>query len=57
MTAKAQAWANKDTGLQRMALNAQRIQRTAEKTANTIARGTDPLRKLCAAIWPFPQAG
>ena len=33
MTAKAQAWTNKDTGLQRMALYAQRIQRTAEKTA------------------------
>jgi hypothetical protein len=31
--AKAVAWSNKDTGLQRMALYAQRIQRTAEKTA------------------------
>jgi hypothetical protein len=34
--AKAQAWTNKDTGLQRLALYAQRIQRTAEKTANTL---------------------
>ena len=34
--AKAQAWSDKDTGLQRMALYAQRIQRTAEKTANTL---------------------
>jgi O-acetylhomoserine/O-acetylserine sulfhydrylase-like pyridoxal-dependent enzyme len=33
MTAQAQAWSNKDTGLQRIALYAQRIQRTAEKTA------------------------
>jgi len=33
MTAKAMAWSNKDTGLQRMALYAQRIQRTAEKTS------------------------
>jgi hypothetical protein len=33
MTAKALAWSNKDTGLQRIALYAQRIQRTAEKTA------------------------
>ena len=33
ITAKALAWSNKDTGLQRMALYAQRIQRTAEKTA------------------------
>jgi hypothetical protein len=32
IAAKAQAWTNKDTGLQRMALYAQRIQRTAEKT-------------------------
>jgi hypothetical protein len=31
--AKALAWSNKDTGLQRIALYAQRIQRTAEKTA------------------------
>ena len=31
--AKAVAWSDKDTGLQRMALYAQRIQRTAEKTA------------------------
>ena len=31
--AKALAWSDKDTGLQRMALYAQRIQRTAEKTA------------------------
>jgi hypothetical protein len=31
--AQAQAWTDKDTGLQRMALYAQRIQRTAEKTA------------------------
>jgi hypothetical protein len=31
-TAQALAWSNKDTGLQRMALYAQRIQRTAEKT-------------------------
>jgi len=31
--AKAQAWTNKDTGLQRLALYAQRIQRTAEKTS------------------------
>jgi hypothetical protein len=31
--AKAVAWSNKDTGLQRIALYAQRIQRTAEKTA------------------------
>jgi hypothetical protein len=31
--AKAQAWTSKDTGLQRLALYAQRIQRTAEKTA------------------------
>jgi hypothetical protein len=36
MAAKAQAWTNKDTGLQRLALYAQRIQRTAEKTANTL---------------------
>jgi hypothetical protein len=35
-TAQALAWSNKDTGLQRMALYAQRIQRTAEKTANTL---------------------
>jgi hypothetical protein len=34
--AKAVAWSNKDTGLQRLALYAQRIQRTAEKTANTL---------------------
>jgi hypothetical protein len=34
--AQAQAWSDKDTGLQRMALYAQRIQRTAEKTANTL---------------------
>jgi hypothetical protein len=34
--AKAQAWTNKDTGLQRLALYAQRIQRTAEKTSNTL---------------------
>ena len=33
LTAKAVAWSNKDTGLQRMALYAQRIQRTAEKTS------------------------
>jgi hypothetical protein len=33
IAAKAQAWTNKDTGLQRMALYAHRIQRTAEKTA------------------------
>jgi hypothetical protein len=33
ITAQALAWSNKDTGLQRMALYAQRIQRTAEKTA------------------------
>src|SRR6202522_104664 len=33
MAAKALAWSNKDTGLQRIALYAQRIQRTAEKTA------------------------
>jgi O-acetylhomoserine/O-acetylserine sulfhydrylase-like pyridoxal-dependent enzyme len=31
--AKAVAWGDKNTGLQRMALYAQRIQRTAEKTA------------------------
>jgi len=31
--AKALAWSNKDTGLQRIALYGQRIQRTAEKTA------------------------
>jgi hypothetical protein len=31
--AQAVAWSNKDTGLQRIALYAQRIQRTAEKTA------------------------
>ena len=36
ITAKAMAWSDKDTGLQRMALFAQRIQRTAEKTANTL---------------------
>ncbi|MGA3242474.1 MAG: hypothetical protein ABSG03_40035, partial [Bryobacteraceae bacterium] len=30
------AWSDKDTGLQRMALYAQRIQRTGEKTANTL---------------------
>src|ERR1700678_4203244 len=36
ITAQALAWSNKDTGLQRMALYAQRIQRTAEKTANTL---------------------
>jgi hypothetical protein len=36
IAAKAQAWSDKDTGLQRMALYAQRIQRTAEKTANTL---------------------
>jgi hypothetical protein len=36
MTAKALAWSNKDTGLQRMALYAQRIQRTAEKTAGAL---------------------
>ena len=36
MTAKAMAWSDKNTGLQRMALYAQRIQRTAEKTANTL---------------------
>jgi hypothetical protein len=36
ITAQAQAWSDKDTGLQRMALYAQRIQRTAEKTANTL---------------------
>jgi len=36
LTAKAVAWSNKDTGLQRMALYAQRIQRTAEKTAITL---------------------
>ena len=35
-TAQALAWSNKDTGLQRMALYAQRIQRTAEKTTNTL---------------------
>ena len=34
--AKAVAWSNKDTGLQRLALYAQRIQRTAEKTTNTL---------------------
>jgi hypothetical protein len=34
--AKAVAWSNKDTGLQRLALYAQRIQRTAEKTANSL---------------------
>ncbi len=34
--AKAVAWSDKDTGLQCMALYAQRIQRTAEKTANTL---------------------
>jgi hypothetical protein len=33
IVAKAVAWSNKDTGLQRIALYAQRIQRTAEKTA------------------------
>ena len=33
ITAKAFAWSDKGTGLQRMALYAQRIQRTAEKTA------------------------
>ena len=32
IVAKAQAWSDKDTGLQRLALYAQRIQRTAEKT-------------------------
>jgi len=32
-TAQSVAWSNKATGLQRMALYAQRIQRTAEKTA------------------------
>jgi hypothetical protein len=36
IAAKAQAWSDKDTGLQRIALYAQRIQRTAEKTANTL---------------------
>jgi len=36
ITAKAVAWNNKDTGLQRMALYAQRIQRTAEKTSITL---------------------
>ena len=36
IVAKAQAWSDKDTGLQRMALYAQRIQRTVEKTANTL---------------------
>src|SRR5580704_11509402 len=36
IAAKAQAWTNRDTGLQRMALYAQRIQRTAEKTADTL---------------------
>jgi hypothetical protein len=34
--AKAAAWTNKDTGLQRLALYAQRIQRTAEKTTATL---------------------
>jgi hypothetical protein len=34
--AKALAWSNKDTGLQRIALYAQRIQRTAEKTATAL---------------------
>ena len=34
--AKALAWSDKDTGLQRMAPYAQRIQRTVEKTANTL---------------------
>jgi len=33
IAAQSLAWSNKDTGLQRMALYAQRIQRTAEKTA------------------------
>ena len=36
IAAQALAWSDKDTGLQRMALYAQRIQRTAEKTANTL---------------------
>jgi hypothetical protein len=34
--AQALAWSDKATGLQRIALYAQRIQRTAEKTANTL---------------------
>src|SRR6202522_1107198 len=33
IAAQSLAWSNKDTGLQRIALYAQRIQRTAEKTA------------------------
>jgi hypothetical protein len=33
LAAQAQAWRDKETGLQRMALYANRIQRTAEKTA------------------------
>ena len=36
LAAQALAWSDKDTGLQRMALYAQRIQRTAEKTAITL---------------------
>jgi hypothetical protein len=44
MTAKALAWSNKDTGLQRIALYAQRIQRTAEKTAAAL-KATQQERK------------
>jgi hypothetical protein len=36
LAAQALAWSNKATGLQRLALYAQRIQRTAEKTADTL---------------------
>ena len=36
ITVQALAWSNKETGLQRIALYAQRIQRTAEKTTNTL---------------------
>src|SRR5580692_7512912 len=56
IAAKAVAWTDKDTGLQRMALYAQRIQCTAEKTANTLKASARSPGRVIDLLNPAPPA-